>query len=253
MSDNELPDLFSWWAARPAVETITSVPHIPPAATAVPVLRDVTATETAEILVTQPSLSAPQTTPTETPLTGWEDWVSQYLDDLSNQYWIDGDIANVDKIAAIEIYREYIMIAGIKIKRENEKMNDATRKNAWARYNTAVFWFASASNYFWDNLPTEEEWTKIINALPGNNDAEKRKHAEQILGIVYTDIEHTANEPLEAYFWIQSYSQPQNTSKARKKIGRRAIISKAPHSELLSFKNSGDIHSVFHSVRLIIR
>jgi hypothetical protein len=31
------------------------------------------------------------------------------------------------------------MIAGIKIKRENEKMNDVTRKNAWARYNTAVF------------------------------------------------------------------------------------------------------------------
>ena len=253
MPDNELPDLFSWWAARPAIEAMISVPYVTPAATAVPVLRDATAAETVEILVNQPSLVIPPTTPTELPLTRWEDWVSQFLFDLSNEYWRDWDITNVDKISDIEVYREYILIAGIKIKRENEKMNDATRKNAWTRYNTAVFWFASASNYFWDDLPTEEEWTKIIDALPWNNDTEKRKHAEQILGIIYTDIEHTANEPLEAYFWIQSYSQPQSTSKARKKIGRRAIISKAPHSELLSFKNSGDIHSVFHSVRLIIR
>lgn len=189
----------------------------------------------------------------ESPLAESGDPLVHFLENLTEEYDTEGNITDRDLARNIRVHTDYIVIDGIRIKRENEEMDDRTRRNAQVRYGTVVFPFDTVKNFFWEDLPTEEEWQKIIDAIPGKNDEEKRENAEQILGIVYTETEHTAGELLEAFFWIKAYSGPQDQKKIPKKIGRRAIISKANHTKCFSFKNSGDVTKVCHSVRLLVR
>ncbi len=189
----------------------------------------------------------------ESPLAESGDPLVHFLENLTEEYDTEGNITDRDLARNIRVHTDYIVIDGIRIKRENEEMDDRTRRNAQVRYGTVVFPFDTVKNFFWEDLPTEEEWQKIIDAIPGKNDAEKRENAEQILGIVYTETVHTAGELLEAFFWIKAYSGPQDQKKIPKKIGRRAIISKANHTKCFSFKNSGDVTKVCYSVRLLVR
>lgn len=70
---------------------------------------------------------------------------------------------------------------------------------------TAVFLFHAARDFFWEGLPTEDEFRRIFESMPGERDYEKLEHLLHILEIELNEIVTT--EPTATFLWVKKSSK----------------------------------------------
>lgn len=132
---------------------------------------------------------------------------------LEFKYVDEWDEENLKKLRAIEIWEEYIKIAGFELKRYNEEwivwkvnwiIKSPDGKHTLFNYQSATI----QAYRIWHVLIKKAEWEKIIEAAPWNNNKEKARNIAQLLNLppVKLFAHKYAYLTTYIYYWMNSWT-----------------------------------------------
>lgn len=173
----------------------------------------------------------------------WADLL--YKKKLEFKYIELWDEENLRKLREIEIWEEYIRIAGFELRRYNEE--GIVKKENWiikspdGKYTLFNYHSASRQAYStWHELIKKTQWEQIIDAAPWNSNKEKAINLTQLLNLPLIKSSAPKNEFLTTYiyYWIHSWAS---------RIGKVLSLTKDKISP--SFEKGLDYHWVLRLMK----